>query len=115
MTGVYGELYTGRYLRDNGYDILTANYRCRFGEIDIIASDGEYIAFVEVKTRDANFLVSAKDAVDYQKQKKTLATAKFFISNNETKLQPRFDVAEVYIKDGEVSSFNYIKNAYSDG
>ena len=46
MTGVYGELYAGRYLRDNGYSIVTANYRCRFGEIDIIASDKKYIAFV---------------------------------------------------------------------
>lgn len=75
MTGVYGELYAGRYLRDNGYSIVTANYHCRFGEIDIIASDKNYIAFVEVKTRDVGFVVSGKEAVDYGKRKRILATS----------------------------------------
>ena len=114
MTGVYGELYTGRYLRDNGYSIVTANYRCRFGEIDIIASDKNYIAFVEVKTRDVGFVVSGKEAVDYGKRKRILATSKVFLSKNSFDLQPRFDVAEVYMENGEVSSFNYIKNAYQE-
>ena len=114
MTGAYGELYTGRYLRDNGYSIITANYRCRLGEIDIIACDRKYIVFTEVKTRDVNFVVSGREAVDYAKRKKTVATAKFFLSKNRVRLQPRFDVAEVYMKDGAVSSFNYIKNAYQD-
>lgn len=114
MTGVYGELYAGRYLRDNGYSIVTANYRCRFGEIDIIASDKKYIAFVEVKTRDVGFVVSGKEAVDYGKRKRILATSKFFLSKNNFDLQPRFDVAEVYMENGEVSSFNYIKNAYQE-
>ena len=82
--------------------------------IDIIACDRRYIVFTEVKTRDVNFVVSGKEAVDYAKRKKTVVTAKFFLSKNRVRLQPRFDVAEVYMKDGEVSSFNYIKNAYQD-
>lgn len=112
FTGAYGEIYTSRYLRIKGYDIIDANYRCRLGEIDIIASDGKYICFVEVKTRAKDALYSAKEAVDYGKQKRITATAQFFLKNSEIKLQPRFDVAEVYMEDGRAVSFNYIKNAY---
>ena len=112
MTGVYGELYTGRYLRDNGYSIVTANYRCRFGEIDIIASDKKYIAFVEVKTRDVGFVVSGKEAVDYGKRKRILATSKFFLSKNSFDLQPRFDVAEVFVEKNQVAKINLITNAF---
>lgn len=113
LIGSYGEVYTARFLRCNGYDIIQANYRCRMGEIDIIASDGKYICFVEVKTRDENAVYSAKEAVDTAKQRKIVATASFYLSNNKTKLQPRFDVAEVYMKDGEAVDFKYIKNAYN--
>ena len=49
VTGKLGELAAGRYLRENGYEIITANYRCRLGEIDIIAKQNKYICFVEVK------------------------------------------------------------------
>lgn len=55
VTGKLGELAAGRYLRENGYEIITANYRCRLGEIDIIAKQNKYICFVEVKTRSENY------------------------------------------------------------
>ena len=113
-TGAYGEYVTGRYLRKQGYVIFDANYRCRLGEVDIIASDGKYIAFVEVKTREDNPLVKASDAVDYNKRKRIIATSQFYLSKNPTELQPRFDVAEVYLNGYEVESFNYIKNAYGE-
>ncbi len=112
LTGAYGEVYTARYLRCSGYTIIEANYHCRLGEIDIIASDGKYICFIEVKTRDENAVFPAREAVDYGKQKKITATAGLYLSNNKTKLQPRFDVAEVYLKDGKAFDFKYIKNAY---
>jgi len=49
--GAWGEDYAAVYLRRHGYRILTRNYSCRFGEIDIIASDQHYVVFVEVKLR----------------------------------------------------------------
>ena len=51
-SGVWGELFTARYLRDRGYRIITSGYSCRFGEIDIVAMKGDTLCFVEVKTRD---------------------------------------------------------------
>ena len=113
-TGAYGEFVCGRYLREQGFEILDANYRCRLGEVDIIAEDGKYIAFVEVKTREENPLVKASDAVDYNKRKRIIATSQFYLSKYPTELQPRFDVAEVYLNGYEVESVNYIKNAYGE-
>ena len=112
LTGAYGEVITARYLRERGYRILAANYRTRLGEIDIIAANRRYIVFVEVKTRVEGGLIRAADAVDYAKQKRIIATAQSFLSVEKTKLQPRFDVAEVYVDGLEVKDFNYIENAY---
>ena len=114
LTGAYGEVVTGRYLRDNGFEILAANYRTRLGEIDIIAADRRYILFVEVKTRAEDSMTRAADAVDYAKQKRIVATANSYLSKNKISLQPRFDVAEVYVDGLEVKEFNYIENAYEE-
>ena len=112
LTGAYGEVIAARYLRDHGYTILDANYRTRLGEIDIVAANRKYIVFVEVKTRSEGSLIDAALAVDYQKQQRISATAQSYISANRVKLQPRFDVAEVYVNGLEVKDFNYIENAY---
>ena len=114
LIGAYGEVVTGRYLRDRGYNIVTANYRTRLGEIDIIAANRRFIVFTEVKTRSSDAVLRAADAVDYAKRKRIIATANSFLSGHETKLQPRFDVAEVYLDGTEVKSFNYIENAYEE-
>ena len=112
LTGAYGEVTAARYLRDHGYTILDANYRTRLGEIDIIAENRKYIVFVEVKTRTEGSLIDAALAVDYGKQQRITATAQSYLSKNGIKLQPRFDVAEVYVDGLEVKDFNYIENAY---
>lgn len=111
-TGKSGELYVARYLREKGFIILSANYRCRLGEIDIIAQDNQYICFVEVKTRNENFKFAPADAVDFSKRKKIIAAAMLYTAQNESALQPRFDIAEVIIKSGKVGKINYIKNAF---
>ena len=112
LTGAYGEVVAARYLRDNGYTILAANYRTRLGEIDIIAENRKFIVFVEVKTRTEGSLIDAALAVDYGKQQRIAATAQSYLSKNGIKLQPRFDVAEVYVDGLEIKDFNYIENAY---
>lgn len=112
-TGVWGEVYAARYLRDNGYRIITSNYRSRLGEIDIIAQKDKNICFVEVKTRGEKTIAEPMEAVDSAKQSRIIATAKLFIKVYEYKLQPRFDVCEVRLDNKyEVTSLNYIENAY---
>lgn len=71
LIGDYGELEAARYFRYHGYLILAANYRCKFGEIDLIVEDKKYICFVEVKTRSENMLYAPADAVDFSKERKS--------------------------------------------
>lgn len=110
--GALGEVSAARFLREKGYDIVTANYHCRLGEIDIIAENAKYLCFVEVKTRGERSFFAPADAVDYGKRQKIIATAKFYLSSHPTKKQPRFDVAEVYTKQGKVQKIRLIKNAF---
>ncbi len=93
--GAAGEVLAARFLREKGYTIVAANYRCRHGEIDIIAEDGTYIAFVEVKTRRTGSMYAPREAVTVPKQQRLLRAASVYLSHNPSPLQPRFDVVEV--------------------
>jgi len=99
-----------------GCDILAANYRTRFGEIDLIAADGAYLAIVEVKTRAKNAMILPREAVDHKKQQKIILAAQQYLAEGPTNLQPRFDVIEVITVGGadfRVLSVNHIKNAFT--
>lgn len=112
-SGVWGEIYAARYLRDHGYEIISANYRRRLGEIDIIARKGGFICFTEVKTRGRDAIARPAEAVDTFKQQRITATAKLFSREYPHRLQPRFDVCEVILDDGfKLISVNYIENAF---
>ncbi len=114
MKGDIGEEYTRKRLVKKFYKILDTNYSCRFGEIDIIARKGEYICFVEVKTRDSSSLERPVTAVDYNKQRRILITAQHYLMAHPSDLQPRFDIAEVITEADRVKEFNYIENAFGE-
>ena len=96
LIGAWGEEQAANYLRRKGYTILGLNYSKRVGEIDIIARRGTYVVFVEVKLRrDARF-AEAREFVTRAKQERILTTAQLWLSENACRLQPRFDVIEVY-------------------
>ena len=96
--GKAGEDFVAQYLRSQGYIIIKRNWRdSRYGELDIVAENHECIAFVEVKTRQKNSLVSGLEAVDIGKQQRTKNAAQSFIRRLRTNLPPRIDVAEVTV------------------
>lgn len=109
-TGEAGEQQAQTFLRDKGYRILCANYHSRFGEIDIIAEDGRFLVFAEVKTRKNNRFASGAEAVTLSKQRKIVKTALWYLMETPSLLQPRFDVIEVYGDSGEI---HHIVNAFS--
>ena len=113
-TGNTGEKAAEGFLIRKGYEILARNYRIRGGEIDIIASRGEYIVFAEVKTRNTASLARPSAWVDYRKQKKIIRTAADYIAKSGTDLQPRFDVIEiVYDKNTEIIvNIRHIEDAF---
>jgi putative endonuclease len=100
IVGSWGEFLAAEYLRKHKYSIVATNYRCKFGEIDLIVSNKQYLVFVEVKLRKSDKFASAFEHVDYHKQNKIRTTAEIFLSQYVTDLQPRFDVIEIYAPDG---------------
>lgn len=100
LSGAWGEALAAEYLRKKHYKIVAAGYHCRFGEIDLIAQDRKFLIFVEVKLRRGADFARAMDYVDRRKQDRIRVTASMYLSKNPTKLQPRFDVIEVYAPEG---------------
>ena len=110
LLGAWGEMQAVDHLRTMGDAILACNYRCRLGEIDIIAKNREYLAFVEVKLRKSSAYGEAKEFVDRRKQARIRMTAELWLSEHETALQPRFDVIEVYAPEGEKTARPVIRH-----
>ena len=100
LAGAWGEALAAQYLQKKRYKILATNYRSRFGEIDLIASNRRYLVFVEVKLRKSDQFASALEYVDSKKQSRIRTTAEIYLSEFSTDLQPRFDVIEIYAPEG---------------
>lgn len=114
-SGGFAEEIVARHLQKQGYKIIERNYRCPTGEIDIIAMKGEYVCFVEVRSRNDSTYGEPYETVTYPKQKKISRTAKYFISQNPqyyNKFCFRFDVASVVFVGNLDYSIEYIEGAF---
>lgn len=100
LVGAWGESLAADYLRKKHYKILAMGFRSRFGEIDLIVADRSNIIFVEVKLRKSADFAKAREYVDFRKQNRLRTTAEIYLSQNPTELHARFDVIEIYAKDG---------------
>lgn len=98
IIGKYGEQIAGEYLEKLNYKIIYKNFRCKCGEIDIVAIKNHEIVFVEVKTRTNLKYGLPVEAVNKQKQEHICNTAKYFLySNDLIDTYVRFDVIEVVL------------------
>jgi putative endonuclease len=115
-TGRFGEDAAAAYLQSGGYRIVVRNWRCRSGEIDIIAELGGLLVFVEVRTRrPTGTFGTAKESVDARKQRQVREVAQVYLSQTkryEAKL--RFDVIAVELGADESAATNieHIENAF---
>ncbi len=114
VKGDIGEHYTAKWLRRHRYRVTDTNYSCRFGEVDIIATKGDFICFIEVKTRSSDSIDRPASAVGIAKQRRLITTAQHYLASYPCELQPRFDVAEVIADGDAVKDFNYIENAFGE-
>ena len=115
ITGDFGENAAAAYLKNRGLSILDRNYRIRNAEIDIIAKDGNAIAFIEVKTRKTLRKGLPAESVNYAKQKKIISAAMYYIRDNSlNNVRLRFDVIEVFLQNNsnDFFKFNLIENAF---
>jgi len=100
LLGRWGEALAAGYLRRKGYTVAAAGWRCRFGELDLVAEDGTFLCFVEVKLRRSAAYGRAAEFVDARKQRRLRAAASLYLEQRPTRLQPRFDVVEIYAPQG---------------
>lgn len=91
------EGYAASYLADRGYRILEQNFHCRQGEIDLIAQDGRYLVFIEVKYRRNKKYGEPTEAVDWKKQQRIRRTAKYYLHRRgySEETPCRFDVVGI--------------------
>ncbi len=110
--GNKGEKLACRYLRRKGYNILQRNYRYKIGEIDIIAQKGEFLIFIEVKTRLNREFGEPFEAVTHYKQERLRRLAEsYIVDNQEHELDYRFDVISI-LYEKKKPIIKHIENAF---
>ncbi len=107
LSGKDGEEKACNYLKSKKYKILEKNYRCLYGEIDIIAKYNNTLVIIEVKYRKSAKFGKGYEAVNYTKQQKIIKTLQYYINEKNVKMPVRFDV--ISIDDNEIT---HIENAF---
>ena len=112
--GTWGESLVADYLRRRGCRLEAHSYRCRFGEIDLVAWDGDTLCFVEVKTRTNTQMGLPREYVTARKQARLRKTALFYLSSHDLDCPTRFDVAEVYaaVPGDPEARIEYLEDAF---
>lgn len=110
--GRMGEDVAAKILKEAGYRIIERNYRCRGGEVDIVALDGKTVVFVEVKTRSSEEYGPPQLAVDGRKQRQLTRAAMTYLKEKRLLTwSARFDVVGIVVR-GKSHEVEHIKNAF---
>jgi putative endonuclease len=113
LLGQKGEKQAARYLKQKGYKVVTANYRCKYGEIDLIARDSDILIFIEVKTRTSTDFGGPAAAVDYRKQQQISKVAHhYLITHHNDDVNARFDVISILSPRGQKAEIEHICDAF---
>ncbi len=99
--GDKAETQARRYLEKQGMKLLTSNYRCNCGEIDLIMQHNQVLVFIEVRCRADSRFGSAAETVDHRKQRKIIKAAQFYLQQHRHEVACRFDV--VALTSGKLS------------
>jgi putative endonuclease len=113
-TGRVGEAVAYNFVRELGYAVLERNWRCRAGEIDLIALDGECLVFIEVKTRRTAIAGTAEEAVGPAKAQRILAAAEWYLAEHADLAEMIWRVDLIAINQhvrGDAPSVVHLQNA----
>ena len=113
--GNAGEAEVARYLRKKGCTLLASQWRCRFGELDLVARNKKgTVCFVEVKLRGAGSIGLPREFVNQRKQERLRKAAACYLSTHEIDAPARFDVVEVYTDENHrIVRLEYLKDAFT--
>lgn len=112
--GEWGENKAAAYLEGLGWTVLERNFRCRIGELDLVAMDGDCLVFLEVKTRRSLSCGLPCESITPEKQRHILRTARYYCMKNLLEGQEmRVDVIEI-LKYGERAWLRHTRNAFGD-
>ena len=110
--GRFGETLAFKKIKRLGYKKIICNYRCPLGEVDLIATDGDSLVFIEIKTRKGKSIGYAKEAVNARKRRQLSKVALFYMkSNGCCDVKARFDVVAVSLV-GDKPQIEVIQNAF---
>ena len=110
-TGKQGELAARKYLEENGYNVLETNWRFHRFELDIIATKGNELVIVEVKTRSGNYLMAPETAVDNRKIRRIVTASDAYARKNGIKFPVRFDILSL-VKKGKSFEIEHMEDAF---
>jgi len=111
--GERGETAACGFLKGHGYEILEKNYKCKLGEIDVIARRRGRIAFIEIKTRTSTQFGLPQEAVGLQKQEKIFKIAQWYLKEKKISESPiAFDVVAILWKEGQSPEIGLIADAF---
>ena len=106
--GFWGESRAVKFLKKSGYTVLHRNFKCPFGEVDIIAQKDDTLCFIEAKTRSSDYFGEPNQAVNRTRQSRYINSARYYFTDREIDCTVRFDIIEV-TKEG----VNHIENAFT--
>ena len=111
--GKWGEGVASRFLQDKGYQVLETNYRCRWGEVDIVAKDGNQVVFVEVRTRSGGQFGTPEESITPAKAQRLMHTAQDYLQQHaEEGLEWRIDLIAIRLdRDRRVEGIAHIPHA----
>ena len=111
--GTWAEDLACRHLINHGLRLVTRNYRCRHGEIDLVMRDGNILAFVEVRLRSRTDFGTAAESVDEKKQARLLSSAEHYLQRHATLFaRCRFDVVSI-VRRNHTHRLEWIRNAFT--
>lgn len=111
--GERGEMAACGFLKKHGYEILEKNYKCKLGEIDVIARRRGRLAFIEIKTRTSTQRGTPQDAVDLRKQEKIFKVAQWYMKEKKVgEIPVAFDVVAILWGEGQTPEIRLIADAF---
>jgi len=113
--GAFGERVAAAHLEAKGYRIRARNFRCREGEIDIVAEDGDCLVFVEVRTRRGDAFGTPAESVTVAKERRLLTVARAYLQEHpDVPANQRIDVVGIELSKGRLLAVQHIEGAIAD-